>query len=212
MNGIHWLEYFKNTYSPHLDRHSSGAKRGLQGTIYNRSQGYEEIFKRLLAQKSKNFCIIETGSTRKPNNWKDGNSGSLFADFVKHHGGFVHSVDIDPLAVQAANDYIDSKYHQAHHSDSVSWLSGRDDLCNVDLFYLDSWDVKWENDQPSAEHHLKEFLIIEPHLKAGCVVAIDDNARLLSGQPTGKGRMIVEYLAAKHIQPVYDDYQIIFQF
>ena len=95
----------------------------------------------------------------------------------------------------------------------MKFLQEQSDLHEVDLFYLDSWDVKWENDTDSAEHHLKEFLSIEEHLSPGAVVAIDDNSRhLLDNRRTGKGRRIVEYLESKNIQPIYDAYQIIYQF
>jgi hypothetical protein len=88
-----------------------------------------------------------------------------------------------------------------------------EDLNTVDLFYLDSYDVKWNDDRLSAAHHLKEFQAIENHLKSGCIVAIDDNSRLLeNNQRTGKGRMIVEYLESKGIKPIYDAYQIIYKF
>ena len=98
-------------------------------------------------------------------------------------------------------------------SDSVSWLAAQTDLQTVDLFYLDSWDVKWDNDHDSAEHHLREFLAIESFIKPGAIVAIDDNARFLqTGTRTGKGRRVVEYLEAKGIFPVYDAYQIIYKF
>jgi hypothetical protein len=92
-------------------------------------------------------------------------------------------------------------------------LSQQTDLGQVDLFYLDSWDVKWKNDHDSAEHHLKEFQAIESHIKPGAVVAIDDNARFLEdNRRTGKGRRIVEYLEQQGKQPIYDAYQIIFKF
>jgi hypothetical protein len=94
----------------------------------------------------------------------------------------------------------------------VEWLQSQPDLEDVDLFYLDSWDVKWANDRDSAEHHLREFRSIEPYLKPGAIVAIDDNARFLDGRRTGKGRRIVEYLADKNGHPIYDAYQIIYQF
>ena len=98
-------------------------------------------------------------------------------------------------------------------SDSVTWLDAMPDRHQVDLYYLDSWDVKWHDDRDSAQHHLKEFLAIEPDLKPGCVVAIDDNSRWAATQArTGKGRAIVEYLEAKNHHPIYDEYQIIFQF
>jgi hypothetical protein len=167
----------------------------------------------LLNRRSTNFHIIETGTLRNPGNWKDGQSARLFTEFVDYHGGWVKSVDIDIEAVAIATKTIKSKNFTAFHGDSVQWLQQQDNLHMVDLFYLDSYDVKWEDDHNSAEHHLKEFQAIEPHLKAGALVAIDDNSRLLSNnQRTGKGRRIVEYLESIGRRPVYDAYQIIYQF
>jgi hypothetical protein len=69
------------------------------------------------------------------------------------------------------------------------------------------------DDTQSAEHHLREFQTIEPHLKPGCVVALDDNSRWVNNhRRTGKGRRIVEYLQDQNHLPIYDEYQIIFQF
>ena len=207
-----WADKFENQYKPFLNVNVSAKKRGLVTGLYQRALGFEIIQNELLKIKNNNFNIIETGSTRKPNNWKDGNSGVLFADFVKHHSGFVRSVDINQTAVDAANSFIDSIYHLAECSDSVTWLQRQPDLDQVDLFYLDSYDVEWHNDQPSAEHHLKEFLSIEPFLKPGVIVAIDDNSRLLeSNARTGKGRRVFEYLEQKGIHPLHDDYQIIYK-
>ena len=205
-----WLDHYADQYQPFLDLNASGPKRGLRDTVYNRAQGFRVIFELLLDHRDRDFAIVETGSTRRPDNWKDGNSGVLFADFVRMQGGFVHSVDIDPCAVESANRWIDPRYHHATCEDSVSWLSRQSNLESVDLFYLDSWDVDWQDDLASAQHHLQEFRAIEPYLKSGCVVAIDDNAWLLDGRRTGKGRMIVEYLADRRIMPIYDGYQIIF--
>jgi hypothetical protein len=207
-----WTERFENQYKPFLNVNVSAKKRGLVASLYQRATGFEIILTELLKIRNTGFKIIETGSTRKPNNWKDGNSGVLFADFVKHHRGSVRSVDINQAAVDAANAFIDPVYHLAECSDSVTWLQQQADLNQVDLFYLDSYDVDWHNDQPSAEHHLREFLVIEPHLKPGVIVAIDDNSRLLEHNArTGKGRRIVEYLEQKGIHPLYDDYQIIYK-
>ena len=207
-----WLDLYRKNFKHLLDINGSAEKRGLLKDIYNRSRGYEIIFEELLSLKDFNFKIIETGTVRTPNNWKDGNSGFLFAEFVKIHGGFVRSVDIDQEAVKTANTFIDQTYYKSFCSDSVLWLSSLTDLHEIDLFYLDSYDVKWKNDKPSAEHHLKEFKVIEPFLKPGSIVAIDDNAFLSNGQRTGKGRMIVEYLESKNIFPLYDEYQIIYKF
>lgn len=207
-----WIKEYRRQYKHLLSFNSSGQKRGLSKNIYDRSEGYELIFQLLLEIKKSNFQIIETGTVRKPNNWKDGNSGFLFAEFVKAHNGFVRSVDIDQTAVDAANTFIDNNYYKSYCSDSVTWLSNQTDLKSVDLFYLDSWDVEWMDDDPSASHHLKEFKAIEPFLHKDSIVAIDDNSFKLDGQRTGKGRKIVEYLAQKNIFPIYDEYQIIYRF
>ena len=207
-----WIERFENQYKPFLNINVSSHKRGLVTGLYQRAAGFEIMLHELLKIKNNDFKIIETGSTREPNNWKDGNSGVLFADFVKHHGGSVRSVDINQNAVDAANAFIDSNYHRAECSDSVAWLQQQPDLDQVDLFYLDSYDVKWHDDQPSAAHHLQEFLVIEPFLKPGVIVAIDDNSRLIeTNGRTGKGRKIFEYLEQKGIHPIHDYYQIIYK-
>ena len=208
-----WLEEFSTKYKSLLDVNANGAKRGLADkTIYNRYQGFKIIFEKLIDKNKDFYSIVETGTTRKPNNWKDGNSGFLFVEFCKQFGGFVKSVDIDKKAVEESNNFNDSTYHLAECMDSVKWLSRLPELGTVDLFYLDSYDVKWKQDTKSAEHHLNEFKAIEPHLN-NCLVAIDDNSFLIeNNQRTGKGRMIVEYLDSKNIKPIYDGYQIIYEF
>jgi len=206
-----WLNIYKTSYKDLLSVTSGGEKRGLLYPLYDRSEGFQKIFELLLSKKNSNFQIIETGTLRNPGKWKEGNSGFLFSEFVKFHGGLVRSVDIDQKAVDTANNYVDQNYFKAYQSDSVKWLQEQKDLSQIDLFYLDSYDVKWQNDDPSAQHHLKEFLAIEPHLK-NCIVAIDDNSFLLNGQRTGKGRAIYNYLKNKSIEPLYDNYQIIYKF
>lgn len=208
-----WLDHYRQCYWNLLDCAVSGAKRGLCEGIANRARGFEIMFELLLSCRTQDFDIVETGTCRNPGNWKDGQSAWLFTEFVKIHGGRVRSVDIDPDACQRARDHLATPPFQVTCGDSVEYLRSLDDLDRVDLFYLDSWDVKWNDDTPSAEHHLAEFLTIEPYLSAGTVVAIDDNARWLhNNQRTGKGRLVVEYLAAKHIYPVYDQYQIVYQY
>ncbi len=208
-----WLTIYNENYKNLLDINASGLKRGLIEGLYNRSLGFQLMFEMLLEQKDKDFQIIETGTVRNPNNWKDGNSGFLFSEMVKCHGGFVRSVDIDQTAVNAANNFINEAYYKSFCSDSVAWLQSLTDIDKIDLFYLDSYDVKWNNDLLSAEHHLKEFLAIEDKLKSGSIVAIDDNSKFLdSNKRTGKGRLIYEYLEKKNVFPVHDGYQIIYKF
>lgn len=208
-----WLDYYDNNFRQCLDSRSSGAKRGLIEGHCQRWQGFRVMFRLLLEHKPHGHAIVETGTLRNPGNWKDGQSARLFTEFADHHAGWVASVDIDSAACVAARGAIASDRFTVTCSDSVTWLQQRTDLDRVNLFYLDSWDVTWEDDRSSAHHHLQEFLAIEPYLRRGSVVAIDDNSRFLStNRRTGKGRMIVEYLADSNRHPIYDAYQIIYQF
>jgi hypothetical protein len=211
-----WLKHYRKKYYPLLESHIGSekfsTKRGLKPGLYQRAEGFDIIFAYLESLNQEQYHIIETGTLRNPDNWKDGQSALLFTEFVKHYSGTVRSVDIDPVAVDTANSSIKSKCFCSYCSDSVKWLEQQTDLNNVDLFYLDSWDVKWNDDSGSAEHHLKEFLAIEPHLKLGAMIVIDDNARFLeTNARTGKGRRIAEYLESKGILPLYDAYQIIYK-
>lgn len=212
-----WWHIYHDQFVPRLEERTPSdkfaIKRGLEPGFGQRVQGFRLMFELLLGMPRSGYNIVETGTCRNPGNWKDGQSAAMFTEFVKIQGGQVRSIDIDAGACQRARQHIQSALFDVIHSDSVLWLQKQMDLDQVNLFYLDSWDVKWHHDQASAEHHLREFLAIEPHLSQGCVVAIDDNSRLLTdNRRTGKGRCIVEYLAVKNIQPVYDGYQIIYQF
>jgi hypothetical protein len=208
-----WLKVYRKEYKEKLNINSTGKGRNLNDGLFNRGEGFEFIFSNLVQKKSTDFTIIETGTTRRPDRWKDGNSGFLFTEFVKLHGGLVMSVDLKKKNCETAKEHIPSEQYQVFCSDSVTWLKNKQDLSIVDLFYLDSYDVEWDDDTPSATHHLNEFLAIEPYIKKGSLVAIDDNSRYRdSDKRVGKGRMIYEYLSNKKIFPVYDDYQIIYEF
>lgn len=208
-----FIEKYQKEYIDLLNPKISGAKRGLVEGLYQRGHGFDLMFHLILKNQQSSYKIVETGTLRNPGAWKDGQSAKLFTEFVECYGGSVRSVDIDPVACATANDNISSSKFTVTCSDSVEFLKQQSDIEEVDLFYLDSYDVKWKNDAPSAEHHLNEFLAIENRLKPGAVVAIDDNSRHLANKTrTGKGRMIVEYLDSKGIVPLYDAYQIIYKF
>lgn len=208
-----WLDHYRRIYYPLLNIQFDGVRGVLVDGLYNRSVGFDVIFRLLLNQKQSNFNIIETGTLRTPGNWMDGQSARLFTEFVDLYSGQMRSVDIDSVACEAARNSITSINFSVALSDSVTWLQQQTDLDKVDLFYLDSYDVDWNDDTASADHHLKEFLVIEPFIRPGCVIAIDDNSRWLNNnRRTGKGRRIVEYLYDRGRLPILDEYQIVFQF
>ena len=208
-----WLDHYRRIYYPLLNIQFDGVRGVLADGIYNRAVGFDIIFRLLLNQKQSNFDIVETGTLRTPGNWMDGQSARLFTEFVDLYGGQMRSVDIDSTACEAARNTITSDKFSVAHSDSVAWLKNQTDLSQVDLFYLDSYDVDWNDDTASANHHLNEFLTIQPYIRPGVIVAIDDNSRWVNNnRRTGKGRAIVEYLETQGHLPIYDEYQIIFQF
>lgn len=215
-----WLDYFNEHYYNNLNpvntvlkkgKITSPADRGVIDNLWQRGDGFKLIFEKLLSKKQNNFNIIETGTLRKDNNWWDGQSAKIFTDFVDKLQGSVKSVDINPKACQTAKRIISSKNFAVENSDSIVFLENID-KSNIDLFYLDSYDCEWHDDESSAKHHLNEFKVIEPYLK-NCIVAIDDNTRLISDNSrTGKGRLIFYYLESKNIKPIYDNYQLIYEF
>jgi len=208
-----WLDHYRRIYYPLLNIQYDGVQGVLAEGFYNRAVGFDVIFRLLLNQKQSNFNIVETGTLRTPGNWMDGQSARLFTEFVDLYGGQIRSVDIDSVACEAARNTIISNRFSVAHSDSVAWLQQQTDLDQVDLFYLDSYDVDWNDDTASAEHHLKEFMVVQPHIRPGTVVVIDDNSRWVNNsRRTGKGRRVVEYLETQGHLPILDEYQIIFQF
>jgi hypothetical protein len=207
-----FLPKYDAEYAQHLSPAIDCRKRGLVNNVYQRAQGFRRIFDLLEQKNQQSYLIVETGTLRQPGDWKAGQSSMLFEQFVKFHGGRVKSVDIDARACEAAKGALDAEFTTVNLGDSVEFLNNND-WSSVDLFYLDSYDVKWGAPLPSAEHHLKEFRAIEKYMKPGVVLAIDDNSFLLdSNQRTGKGMLVYQYLFDQGIVPLYDDYQIIYKF
>lgn len=199
-------------YAPHLNPVIDCKKRGLIDNVYQRADGFRQIFTLLEEKNKSEYFIVETGTLRQPGDWRAGQSSMLFEEFVKVHSGKVESIDIDINACTSAKSVLDPNFTTVNLGDSVEFLTnGTWDA--IDLFYLDSYDVKWRAPLPSAEHHLKEFLAIEKYMKPGVILALDDNSFFFAENTrTGKGMLIYEYLKDKGILPFYDNYQIIYKF
>ena len=73
----------------------------------------------------------------------------------------------------------------------------------IDVLYLDSFDVDFNNPVPSSFHHIKELLAIFPKIQKGTLIVVDDN---FNGK--GKGQMIKDYMKNIGINPFFDEYQI----
>ncbi len=173
--------------------------------------------------------IIETGSSA----W-GANSSMLFDLYVSNFGGSFDTVDIrmDP-AICLSNKC--SNLSNFWCDDSVNWLSNlvKKSSEEINLVYLDSWDLDPKDPLPPALHGLNEFLTLLPLLKRGCLVLIDDtpinahyalpvhndvwvNQWLKSKQKyrfsPGKGSLIKQYLEYNSIGKIIEHkYQLLVQ-
>jgi hypothetical protein len=171
--------------------------------------------------------IVETGCCRQVGNWAgDGGSTLLFDKYAQcHPGSAVYTVDIDPAATALCRSLV-SGVVNVHTGDSVAFLRALADappadLPSVDLVYLDSYDVNFDDVFPSAFHHMKELVAISPLISAHTLVVVDDSPSAFTGflnaegqlllvtppKAGGKGKFVGEY--AQHIgaEKLFEGYQ-----
>ena len=157
-----------------------------------RRDTFQKVFEYLESLNKENPTILETGIARKEDNWSgDGMSTLMFDKYINDKGGHFTSIDIDPNNVNFAKSKVSSKSNLIC-SDSVIKLHeiSRDKTYPmIDVLYLDSYDVDFNNPIPSCFHHMKELLAIFPKIQKGTLIIVDDN---LNGK--GKGQMIKDYM------------------
>jgi hypothetical protein len=210
-SGAFWTWFDKN--APRL---------GVREATFRKTFRYLDRFKRPLT-------IVETGCVRKAGNWAgDGQSTVLFDRYVRagHRQSVVHSVDLDPAATRTCRRLV-SRRVIVHTGDSVALLPRigarlRAEARAVDLLYLDSFDLDWQNPTPSAVHALKELAAIIGMLRAESLVVVDDSAMRAFGIPrkggrlqpvgvqpkvSGKGTYVAEYAAQVRARPLFSSYQ-----
>lgn len=163
--------------------------------------------------------IIETGCVRLENNWEgDGQSTVLFDRYVSQRGGHVWTVDINKNAVDVCRGLV-SDNTTVTHSDSVKYLHQLakefiEQDRHINLCYLDSFDLDWQNHVPSSLHHLKELTAIMPIIRPDTLVVVDDSPggthtdfKICNELVVGKGQFVAQF--AKHIgvDPYFLHYQ-----
>lgn len=184
-----FLKHFDNTYSKKL---------------HERAHTFRKIFE-ILENKHKEFYyIIETGCTRRENNFVgDGMSTVLFDSFVNYYDGLVESVDIDKKHCNLANN-ITSEKTKVTCNDSVKFLWDLVPKFNIDLLYLDSFDIELNKPHPSMLHHMKEFCAVINKLNKGTLIVIDDHFN----EESGKGVYISNFMKNLGHKRFIDGYQI----
>ena len=207
MAGASFLPIFDTEYADKL---------GMRGETMRR------VFEILEAMGKPAYTIVETGCARSEDNWRgDGQSTILFDRFVNHSDGSVLTVDLSEEACAQLRAKVSAKV-SVTCMDSVAFLRelSRHDRLNIDLLYLDSFDLDWRNPHPSALHHLHELCAIMPRLASGSLVVVDDSPRSLAmarfkGKNmivrdhgvAGKGGYVAEFFAKIGCAPVIEGYQ-----
>lgn len=177
---------------------------------------FRVIFEALENLNLDEYNILETGCIRSNENtirnWiREGQFTIIADEFVKFYKGHVYSVNINPSHVAKAKSILSEKC-TISLDDSISFLRNFKKIDDICLFYLDSMDLDYRNDpKPSELHHLKEFntLLVKRTLPNFYVVVDDSNIEY-NGNITGKGNLIKKYLESLNVNPILDDYQIMY--
>ena len=165
----------------------------------------------------RSVIIVETGTSA----WGT-DSTRLWALYIKSFGGRLHSVDIrkQPSETFGKADVNIKLYVD----DSINFLINFDhyEENKIDLLYLDSFDIDWDNPEPAMNHGLNEFRAAEKYLKINAIIVIDDtpdslnlipeSAHFISkgiyakyGELPGKGALILA-----EIKKIPEKYQIMY--
>lgn len=154
--------------------------------------------------------IIETGCARWENNFEgDGMSTLLFDQYIFQNGGTLYSIDITQEHIDFARSQIKCSNSNLICSDSIIWLYNfaKTTEKKIDLLYLDSYDLDFNNPHPSSLHHIMELAAIMPALSEKTMVCVDDNLSYC-----GKGHYVDIFMKTINAKKVYDGYQWIWNF
>lgn len=187
------LKFFYDRFYPHLEKRAESFRFML------------EYLERLSHQPA---FIVETGCIRMPDDWGAGQSTLIFDAWSGRNGGRFLSVDIDPRNCDFARRHVVSSMTNIENSDSLVVLQrlATEAKQSIDLLYLDSYDVDWNDPSPSGLHHLKELCAVRSALRPGALVVVDDH-RNEQGQ-IGKSLHINEFMKSIGAKTAFEGYQI----
>lgn len=171
--------------------------------------------------------ILETGSSA----WGT-DSTCLWDAYVRRFGGQVWSVDIRRTPSRLLRERV-SPATTLVTDDSVRFLAR---FCQQHpdtrpgLVYLDSWDLDPQSPLPAAWHCVREFMAIQPLLRDGALLLVDDTPaseewltpeirdaavryRNHAGILPGKG-MLLDLLLQHHprVEKLHHRYQALYRF
>jgi len=175
----------------------------IQHLLGARKAGFQYIWN--LLKKNNVELIVETGTSRIPDNWEgDGQSTRIWDMYLKDRGnGKCYSIDICEYSCEVAKEMCSDNCNIVC-SDSIKWLSEFQDTNKIGFLYLDSHDIDWSNPHPASLHHLMELTACFAQLSPKCIIAVDDNR-----PESGKGKYVREFLEKIGYKCILDDYQIV---
>jgi len=114
--------------------------------------------------------IVETGTSA----WGT-DSTRLFDAYVRVFGGEFWSIDIRKEPGDRLRGTMSDRTRLLV-GDSVEVINqlALQDVGPIDLFYLDSYDLDWNNPVPAASHGLAEWNALQPLTAVGTLVLVDD--------------------------------------
>ena len=183
-----FLKYFDDNYTSKLGK---------------RTKTFRKVFELLEEKNKDSYFIIETGCARIKDNYNgDGMSTILFDKFINFYNGNVVSIDINQGHCNFAKSLVSDKTNVVC-SDSVKFLWKFNSKVTIDLVYLDSLDIDFNNAHPSMLHHLNELCAVISKLSKGSMIVVDDNL-----SKSGKGGYIAKFMSCLGYKKFIDDYQI----
>jgi inositol phosphorylceramide mannosyltransferase catalytic subunit len=202
-----------------------------------RKDTFKLFFQNLESLNLKFYVIVETGTSRGGKNslGDNGSSTYLFDEFVNFYDGIVYSFDNDKIACEKFDKTISNKC-KVICKDSVQGINDLkfNNIFEINGLYLNSYDTKFDDDVPSSDHALKEFINSIFYLDNHSIIMIDDTPNDISmlppwikndkkrfGNPNymnklkfpcGKGRQILDFIKEENKYNIMiHKYQILFK-
>lgn len=151
----------------------------LKKSGFHRLKYYEHVIKKLV-NLNKPISVVETGTMWNSLGDDQGAFTLIFADLIKNHtGGKLITIDISEQHMNLCKENTKNVSNAIDYvvSDSVEYLSklSKGFVKNIDLLYLDSWDLDMTDPLPSQIHHLRELSAVYHNLSKNVSIAVDDN-------------------------------------
>jgi cephalosporin hydroxylase len=150
--------------------------------------------------------IIETGSLRPEFEIDTDGGSTLVWDWVAEQKPDYKVISIDIREESVAHVKEKCKHVTPIKSDSISYLNSlnAEDVKDLRLLYLDSFDWSEQIHMQSAFHHMCELTTLWRILPSGCMIVVDDRHT----EELGKHFLVDQFFQRLEVEPAFKSYQI----